>query len=350
MHSDMTYEVILNRMLDRVPGSIDKREGSIIYNALAPAAAELAQMYIEINWILDQSFADTQSRRYLIRRTAERGIHPEPATKAVIKGEFNIDVPIGSRFSLDALNYRAVEKIAAGIFSMECEIEGEEGNQVGTPVPIEYIEGLAYARLTEILIPGEDEEDTESLRKRYFDSLDAQAFGGNIADYREKTNGLPGVGGVKVYPVWNGGGTVKLVMIDSTFGLPSSTLIDSVQTAIDPTPNQGLGLGLAPIGHRVTVEGVRGIPISISTNITYEDGYTWENIKADAEKSINQYFNELSKAWAASNTLVVRISQIEIRLLDIDGVLDISGTSINSAKQNLILGEHDIPLLDVMEG
>ena len=40
------YDTILQRMLDTVPTQIDKREGSIIYDALGPAAAELAQMYI----------------------------------------------------------------------------------------------------------------------------------------------------------------------------------------------------------------------------------------------------------------------------------------------------------------
>ena len=40
----MTYEEILQRMLGRVPNTIDKREGSLIYTALAPAAAELIQM------------------------------------------------------------------------------------------------------------------------------------------------------------------------------------------------------------------------------------------------------------------------------------------------------------------
>jgi len=29
------------------------------------------------------------------------------------------------------------------------------------------------------------------------------------------------VGDVKVYPVWNGGGTVKLVIIDSEYNVPS---------------------------------------------------------------------------------------------------------------------------------
>ena len=40
-----------------------------------------------------------------------------------------------------------------------------------------------------------------------FDSMDAQSFGGNVADYKERVNAMNGVGGVKVYPVWNGGGT-----------------------------------------------------------------------------------------------------------------------------------------------
>lgn len=43
------------------------------------------------------------------------------------------------------------------------------------------------------MIPGEDREDTEDLRTRYFNSFNAQAFGGNVQDYLEKTNAIPGV-------------------------------------------------------------------------------------------------------------------------------------------------------------
>ena len=42
MYEHITFDVILERMMDRVPNNIDKREGSIIYDALAPAAVELA--------------------------------------------------------------------------------------------------------------------------------------------------------------------------------------------------------------------------------------------------------------------------------------------------------------------
>ena len=41
MYESQTFDVILKRMLDRVSSSLDKREGSIIYDAIAPTANEL---------------------------------------------------------------------------------------------------------------------------------------------------------------------------------------------------------------------------------------------------------------------------------------------------------------------
>lgn len=338
-------------MLDKVPNTIDKREGSIIYNALAPVAVELQNAYIEVDVILNESFADTQSREYLIKRAAERGIVPDVATKSILKGEFNIDVPIGSRFSLDDLNYKTIEKISTGVFKMECETSGSIGNDsIGTIIPIDYINGLTTAELTEILIPGEDEEETEALRQRYFDSLESQAYGGNIADYKDKVSKLQGVGGVKVYPVWNGGGTVKLVIIDSTFGVPSGTLIDSVQTAADPVVNAGQGQGFAPIGHVVTVAGVTSVAVNIATTITYQDGWTWVDIEPYVNAVIDAYFHELAQSWDDETNVIVRISQIETRLLNITGVVDIGNTLINTVASNLVLGPDEIPVRGTVNG
>lgn len=338
-------------MLDKVPNTIDKREGSIIYNALAPVAVELQNAYIEVDVILNESFADTQSREYLIKRAAERGIVPDVATKSILKGEFNIDVPIGSRFSLDDLNYKTIEKISTGVFKMECETVGSVGNDsIGTIIPIDYIDGLTTAELTEILIPGEDEEETEALRQRYFDSLESQAYGGNIADYKDKVSKLQGVGGVKVYPVWNGGGTVKLVIIDSTFGVPSLTLINSVQTAADPVVNAGQGQGFAPIGHVVTVAGVTSVAVNIATTITYQDGWTWVDIEPYVNAAIDVYFHELAQSWDDESNVIVRISQIETRLLNITGVLDIGNTLINTVASNLVLGPDEIPVRGTVNG
>jgi len=350
MYESMTYEFILQRMLNRVLSenpNLDTREGSIIYNALAPAAVELTSAYIQLDFILNSTFADTASRDYLVLRAAERGLTPYPETYAILQGEFNMDVPIGSRFSLanEALNYKVISRISAGVFRLQCETIGSIANDaVGQLIPIDYIEGLTSAQLTALLTPGEDEEETEAFRKRYFDSLNAEAFGGNIKDYKEKTNALPGVGGVKVYPTWNGGGTVRLAIVASDYSVPVSDLIDSVQTAIDPTENQGKGVGIAPIGHVVTVTGVTTETVDIVTEVTYQEGWDWNDVKPYAEAAVDSYFKELSQSWADNDFLIVRISQIEIRFLDLPGVVDIANTTLNGVAQNLTLGADEIPV------
>lgn len=186
---DVTYEEILERMLARVSDKFDKREGSVIFDTHSPTAIELQLLYVELNTLIAEAYGDSASREFLIRRCKERGITPYEATKAILKGEFtpkNIDVT-GQRFNISSLNFIVLEKIADGEYQVQCETPGIVGNQqLGTMIPIEYIEGLETAELTGVLIPGEDEEDTEDLRKRYFDSFNEKAFGGNVQDYLEK--------------------------------------------------------------------------------------------------------------------------------------------------------------------
>jgi uncharacterized phage protein gp47/JayE len=347
----MTFDFIMQRMLSKVPDTVDKREGSIIWDALAPAALELQLAYIELDVTLNETFADTASRPSLIKRAKERGLSPDDATYAIAKGEFNINVPIGSRFSLDAFNYVVTEKISDGIFKLQCETAGTDGNShTGTLVPIDYIQGLQTAELTEILIPAEDEEGTEVFRQRYFNSFDNQAYGGNIADYKEKVKKIQGVGGVKVYPVWNGGGTVKLVIINSEWETPTPEMIDTVQTIVDPIPNQGEGLGVAPIGHFVTVDGVTAEPIDIELNLTLQGDLEFENLRSIIEDVIDTYFLELSKVWEDAESIIVRTSQIESRLLEIPEIIDVEHTKINGVEENFVLGADSIAVRGEVAG
>ena len=55
----MTYEELLQAMLDRVPSDVDKREGSVIYDALAPCAYFLAQQDFQLDNFIDLVFPDT---------------------------------------------------------------------------------------------------------------------------------------------------------------------------------------------------------------------------------------------------------------------------------------------------
>ena len=345
----MTFEYILGRMLDRVPDTVDKREGGIIYDALAPAAAELAKTYMELDVVMDETFVDTASLQYLILRCKERGIEAQGETAAIIQGTFTpaeLELSAGTRFNCDDVNYVITEKISAGVYRMECETLGTAGNKYsGTLLPIETVNGLQTAEITGVLIPGEDGDTTDTLREKYYASIDGEAFGGNIADYKEKVNAIQGVGGVKVYPVWAGGGTVKLVIIASDYTAPSDELIELVQTTMDPETNHGEGLGLAPIGHTVTVAGVAKQTINIQTNITFISGWSWETAQSQIEDAVETYFTELAEGWADAEATIVRISQIETRLLDLSCVLDIADTTINGQAKNLQVDADSIPVL-----
>lgn len=391
---DVTYEEILERMLARVSDKFDKREGSVIFDTHSPTAIELQLLYVELNTLIAEAYGDSASREFLIRRCKERGITPYEATKAILKGEFtpkNIDVT-GQRFNISSLNFIVLEKIADGEYQVQCETPGIVGNQqLGTMIPIEYIEGLETAELTGVLIPGEDEEDTEDLRKRYFDSFNEKAFGGNVQDYLEKTNAIPGVGSTKVTRVWNGdirpadmiptakvktwyegiigtldqevalwlsnvymaaaekklttGGTVLLTILNSDYGVASDTLIQTVQNTIDPAENAGEGYGLAPIGHVVSVKSAKEVTVTLKTKITFDTGYSWSNLQNSIDTAVQDYLLELRKGWADTAYLVVRISQIETRLLSIKGIVDIENTKINGSTDNLTLGKYEVPVL-----
>lgn len=348
MFESMSYQGLLERMLARVPEKFDKREGSVLYDALAPAAMELQLMYFSLEGMLKELFADTASREYLVRRAAERGLAPLPASYAVLKGKFapaSATIPEGARFSCGEYDYAVLEKTADGEYRLQCETAGSAGNTVfGSLIPIDYIAGLESCELTELLIPGEDEEETEHFRKRYFDSLKSQAFGGNVADYKEKAAAIQGVGGVKVYPAWDGGGTVKLVVISSEYQVPSAELAQFIQEAIDPPADSGKGYGIAPIGHHVTVVPVSGANVDLELGLIYQEGYRFEDVRAAVEEMADTYFQELNQTWAESGRLVVRISRLESRLLEIEGILDITETKLNGNAQNVILGENEIAI------
>ena len=345
-YDQFTFEFLLNRALARVPDTLDKRPGSVIYTALAPACYELAETYMELASILDRTFADTSTGDDLTRRAAERGIERSAATAAVRKGVFNLVVAVGKRFSIEDTTYVVTANFTGFESELTCEQVGSIGNAYsGTLTPIDYIAGLTSAELTSILIPGEDTETDEELRQRYFEDVNSQSFGGNVADYKQRTKALAGVGGVKVYPIWAGGGTVKLVIIDSDYLVPSGALVTAVQTAIDPVSNSGEGLGLAPIGHVVTVEGVTSVTVNVETSVTLSAGYLWADVAPYITEAIESYLEGLRMGWESESAITVRVSQVDAAILTVTGVVDVTATKLNTVAANLVLTANQIPVL-----
>ena len=236
-----TYQNILQAMLDRVPDTYDKRDTAPIPTALGPAAFVIEGFYLTLNQVQRQAFVQTASGQSLDYLAVIAGLTRYPASAAVRLGVFNAAVAIGARFSTingeNSINFIVTaadtpEDPEEGFhyYQLTAETAGAIGNEYTGPIlPITTIPGLTSAQITDILVPGDDEETDGELRARLMTALNERPFGGNIASYRENILGIDGVGAVQVYPIWNGGGTVKCSVLGADFLPASEELVENVQ-------------------------------------------------------------------------------------------------------------------------
>lgn len=337
MYETQTYNAILQRMLDAVPADVDKREGSIIYDALAPAAVEMAQMYIELDTIMQITFARTSSGEFLVYRTEESGVKKRVASAAIRKGVFNVDVPINSRFSGGAVIYKVIEKVALGEFKLEAETVGTVGNDYfGNLLPLEYHDGLTSAVLSDVLIPGEEAETDPVLYSRFLEDINAVPYGGNTDQYKEWISNIPGVGRFKVFPIWSGRGTVKATITDASNSVPNAALVTLVQDTLDPLQD-GKGTGLVPIGHIFTAAAAASKVVNVNVTVVFKDGYGPPDIQAAVEALIDTYFSEINFV-----ELTVRQAILLSRIIGLQPVQDVLSLTLNGLDGNITLLNEEI--------
>lgn len=363
-YESMTYELILNRMMKRVSEkypNLDTREGSIIFNALAPAAIELAIMYTELDNVLGESFVDTASRDYLLIKCKESGIDVEQfeATYSVHKGMFDVEVPIGSRWNCDIYNYVVTEFIGMEteqievfddeeelttepveyyVYRLDCENEGTSpNNQVGDLTPItEYPSGLGFAQITECLIEGEEEKTDDEIREKYYTYLGNNDVDGNIAQYKKWCDLYDGIGNCKIFPLWNGNNTVKVSILSTLNDVASEMLINDFQNYLDPNC-EGMGNGVAPIGSFVTVSTATEVPIDITADVKLKDGY--DDITM-IDSAIEEYLRSISY-----EKLQVAYMNVGATILNIEGIESVSNLKLNGGISDIILNEEEIPTI-----
>lgn len=369
-----TYDYILTEALSKVPDNVDKREGSIIRDALSPCCYEAAKYILYLADIIEQTYIETANGLWLDGRVIEGGVTRDPATYAkklgVFKTQLNepCQISIGQSFSTvgdTILNYTAVQvyvnedgDVVPGSYIMQCNTVGSVGNSyIGRIVPNDYIEKLASAEITTLLYPGEEEESDDSLRERFLANLMKTAFGGNIAQYRQWTKEIPGIGGVQVYPVWAGGGTVKLSIIDTDYNSCSSEFCQTILEKFDPENSggeTGLGLGIAPIGHKVTVSTPLPRTINVSGKITLLPGYKLETLLPQIKLALEEYLLSLRQAWENSDdennySVIVYLGRINFAILNVKGVSSAYELQLNGTDTDIRLTEtsslQEIPVL-----
>lgn len=360
-----TYAYLMNLALAQVPDTVDKREGSIIYDALAPACYVLAQYYMNLYQVVQNSFAITATGEWLDQRVKESGITRREATAAVKRADFQdsegqaVAVGIGTRWSTVSSTSPIIYQVTApyeqdgtpvaGAYELTCETLGTVGQEyTGQIIPVDFVQGVATATMSTTLVPGRNEETDDELRERYFEAMSAKAFGGNIADYRNKVREIVGVGDVQIYPVWNGGGTVKLSIVDTTFRACEEEFIEEVQKQIDPVNaegEQGDGLGIAPIDHKVTVVTPTELAINITATIVLQVPYEVGQVQPAVEAAIETYLDELRHDWAKANefneySLAVYVSRINAAIISVPGVANVTNIQLNGATTDITLPQN----------
>ena len=354
-----TYQNLLQAMLERVPDTYDKRDTAPIPTALGPAAFVIEGFYLSLDQVQRQAFVQTAVGQSLDDLAVIAGLTRYPASAAVRLGVFNAVVADGARFSTingeNSINFivtaaATVSEPAEGFYyyQLTAETPGTIGNEYTGPIlPIQVIQGLTSAEITNILVPGEDTETDEVFRERIIEALNERPFGGNIAAYRQFVGGLDGVGSVQVYPTWNGGGTVKLSVLGADWLPASPTLVENVQNAVDPPPNQGLGLGMAPIGAQVMVVAPTSLTVNVSATVTLASGYEIGQVQQPIQDAIEAYLLTVRQSWAdnTSTTSVVYaadvyLARITAAIVGVTGVVNATNVQLNGGTADLTLTEN----------
>lgn len=347
------FDYYLEEMMEQVPNDIDKREGSIVYDAIAPAAMVMSVRALDMANYLKQAHIETATGEFLDSFASDRGTNRESATYTKVKANIVDDnknvvtsVDINDTFASVAnepIFYHVISKNDDGTFILQANDAGSYANQyVGQIIPVTANDSVSWAEITEVSVPAKDAEDDESLRSRLLSPNSYIAYGGNVADYKKMIEDkLNDVGAVQVYSAWQGGGTVKLVILDNTLNLPTKTLINEVQNAIDPVDNSALGYGLAPIGHKVTVVAPDLLNVSVNIDVVSDNKVSKDVLNNAIKNSINNYFIGLRKSWDKSSNnhydLTVYRSQILAVVLQTEHVVNAELPKLNGNESDIEL-------------
>lgn len=342
-------DVIQTRLLSNISDEYNKTEGEFFYDALKPVAIELEGTYTTIEGLPDKRFADTATGKNLDRIVKEKGLTRKVTTRSTgivtITGTYGANITSGELVASDTLQFEFLDTTTIPIggtinVTVRCKTYGTVGN-----VPIGAIKnfpktlaGLTGVTNSSAFTNGTDEETDESLRERYYIKVEALETTANKAAFKTWALSVNGTGAAKILPLWNGNGTVKVLITNSQMKAADSTLISAVQNYIDPNLN-GDGSGIMPLcGAVCTVESASEKIIDISATI--QTTLDSEVAKSEIETVISEYFKSI-----AFQQNYVSYAVIGNKILNINGINDYTNLTINSGTNNVTLLNTEVPVL-----
>ena len=327
----------------------DTSEHSYIYNALMPACYELSYQSLMLDEATKRIFAKTalENGYYddLINRCLEMGIIQKLATYASgvmkIMGIKASKLPSGSLVATSlGLTYITQSDVilndaGIGYTTIVASEKGSKYNvEIGevNSIPVKY-EGILSITNEEKISNGYDDETYQALYYRYSVKVQTPSTSGNKYHYMNWALEVDGCGSAKVYPLWNGNGTVKVVISNSNYRAASIDLIKAVHDHIEEE---------RPIGPTVTVVSVEELALNVNVNLVYDSvTYTLDAIKTNISNAIQDYLKEI-----ALKTDHISIAKVGALILSTSGVTDYNNLTINGSTVNLPIADNQIAILN----
>ena len=343
LFSEQTYETLIKRILENTSANnLDTREGSVSFNLLAPLTEELAKAYIEMGNILNLAFIEDTFDEYLDKRVNEFGIYRKDGEKATgaIKVTGSDDTFIGNStiVTSNGLEYIVLNDIVLpneDVLYVEAMDIGYKynlpaGSTFEFTEPINGVETLTNETAFE---NGSDIETDEELRERFKYIIQNPRTSGNVNDYKAWALECDGVGRVKVYPLWNGNGTVKVLIIGND-NLPCGE--ETINTVISHIEEK------RPIGATVTVDTPELLELTFNIRIKLDSAYSLDDTESQISTVLHDYINNLEDEDIIYYKALSAVG-------DLEAVNDIVEFKINNTTNNISVGDYKIPIIKTIE-
>lgn len=345
----ITSEEVIKRIKDELKNPANKIEGSFAADNAQAVGKEIAKYYAYIDWLQGMHYAVTAEGLWLDKKAVEHGVFRKTATRSTgnvtFTGTPGAMIPTGFKVYSDT---QAFEVVYGGVIAdsgtVDLRVRSiETGVNVNVPIgaikKMDSVDGLREVHNAEPITGGTDQEDDESLRERLLLRMRYPGTSGNKYHYLHWAMEVDGVGRVKVFPEWNGPGTVKVSILDRNQGVASQELMQKVKDHIDI--DNGSGDTLAPIGATLTVSTATAVTLNIEAKITGVD----ETVKPSDLMEVYAYFLKeyfIEIAYTRERVTVAKLIDI---LWRIDGVGEILSLQVNGGTDNIAIGEEEIPVV-----
>ena len=261
-----------NNFLDNLKNPLSKMEGTYNFDIAATFGITAEEVYKELEFWEKQTFIDTATEdEYVEKHALMFGVTRRVGTKAKgtlkIIGKANSIIEENTIFlNRDGIKYKSLRKeylSTSGVaeIEIECLSEGKIGNAaIGEITTFEIQNSNIYSVTNEKeIINGYDKEPNSVLVARAKEKATRPAHSGNVYDYEQWAKQVDGVGKVLVKPLWNGNGTVKVLIANYNNDIADSSLIQKVRERIQSDDGR-------PVGADVTIESFRAKTINIEVN------------------------------------------------------------------------------------